>query len=133
MDVLAQIKADHDNVKGLFAKYKAASGAEKTTLAQTLITEMKAHSAAEDASIYADYSKFGLSAASNKQDHAEINKLISGASASDEATVTKAVTTFIAHSDEEESQQWPAIKAKLSAGESDALAKQFVNAKKSAA
>ncbi|EPQ57594.1 hypothetical protein GLOTRDRAFT_127948 [Gloeophyllum trabeum ATCC 11539] len=133
MDVLAQIKADHDNVKSLFAKYKAASGSEKTTLAQTLITEIKAHSAAEDASIYADYAKFGLNAASNKQEHAEINKLVAGASASDDAAVTKAVTTFISHSDEEESQQWPTIKAKLSAGESDALAKQFVNAKKSVA
>ncbi|TFK53967.1 hypothetical protein OE88DRAFT_1654394 [Heliocybe sulcata] len=134
-DVLATIKADHDNVKSLFGKYKAASGSEKTTLAMTLITEMKAHSAAEDASIYADYSKFGLSAASNKQDHAEINKMIADASAacSNEAVVTKAVTTFIAHSDEEESQQWPAIKAKLSSSESASLASQFVNAKKSVA
>ncbi|KZT24255.1 hypothetical protein NEOLEDRAFT_1135422 [Neolentinus lepideus HHB14362 ss-1] len=134
-DVLATIKADHDNVKSLFGKYKAATGSEKVTLALTLISEMKAHSAAEDASIYADYSKFGLNAASNKQEHAEINKLVADAAAasSNDAVVTKAVTTFIAHSDEEESQQWPAIKAKLSASESATLATQFVSAKKSVA
>ncbi|KZT24254.1 hypothetical protein NEOLEDRAFT_1179500 [Neolentinus lepideus HHB14362 ss-1] len=134
-DVLATIKADHDNVKSLFGKYKAATGSEKVTIALTLISEMKAHSAAEDASIYADYSKFGLSAASNKQEHAEINKIIADAAAasSNDAVVTKAVTTFIAHSDEEESQQWPAIKAKLSASESATLAAQFVSAKKSVA
>ncbi|KZT24250.1 hypothetical protein NEOLEDRAFT_450411 [Neolentinus lepideus HHB14362 ss-1] len=134
-DVLATIKADHDNVKSLFGKYKAATGSEKVTLAMTLITEMKAHSAAEDASIYADYSSWGLNAASNKQEHAEINKMLAdaAAAASNDAVVTKAVTTFIAHSDEEENQQWPAIKAKMSASESATLATQFVNAKKSVA
>ncbi|TFK53970.1 hypothetical protein OE88DRAFT_1732709 [Heliocybe sulcata] len=134
-DVLATIKADHDNVKSLFGKYKAATGTEKVTLAKTLIAEIKAHSAAEDASIYADYSKFGLNAASNKQEHAQINKMVADAASasSDDAVVTKAVTTFIAHSDEEESQQWPAIKAKLSSSESASLATQFMSAKKSVA
>ncbi|KZT24252.1 hypothetical protein NEOLEDRAFT_1179498 [Neolentinus lepideus HHB14362 ss-1] len=153
-DVLATIKADHDNVKSLFGKYKAATGSEKVTLAMTLITEMKAHSAAErvlasmDDCSYTDPWRSGMPPSTlttpagvstllptSVKEHAEINKMLAdaAAAASNDAVVTKAVTTFIAHSDEEENQQWPAIKAKMSASESATLATQFVAAKKSVA
>ncbi|KAI0779824.1 hypothetical protein C8Q74DRAFT_1198490 [Fomes fomentarius] len=138
LDVTHEIKLDHDNVRDLFERFQAAvDTAEKATLANTLVREMAIHGDAEEASIYKDYSVLGLgdSAEHNKEEHAEIKELIYKAdttSVSDaqyDEVITQAVTTFLTHAKEEEDEQHPIIREKLSPEDSDKLARTFLKAR----
>ncbi|KZT24249.1 hypothetical protein NEOLEDRAFT_1179495 [Neolentinus lepideus HHB14362 ss-1] len=102
-DVLATIKADHDNVKSLFGK---AAAAAKFDIAETLIAEMKAHSATEDVSTLTTPSLISTlpptsaSLGHDAEEHVEINKMLADAAAApiNDAVINKAASTFIAHS-----------------------------------
>ncbi|KAI0373411.1 hypothetical protein BV20DRAFT_735039 [Pilatotrama ljubarskyi] len=158
LEVTKEIKIDHDNVRDLFDRFKAATDLkEKAILANTLVREMAIHGDAEcvrvpahsdefgtdgpihrEVSVYNDYSALGLgdTAAHNKEEHAEIKRLVEAA---DKTSVEKpeytdvierAVTTFLTHAKEEEDDQHPLIRAKLSPEDNDKLARAFLKARK---
>ncbi|KAI0775648.1 hypothetical protein BD413DRAFT_652053 [Trametes elegans] len=138
LEVTREIKLDHDNVRDLFARFKAATDLkEKATLANTLVREMSIHGDAEDLSVYNDYSALGLgdTAAHNKEEHAEIKRLVLAADKTSvdkpefSAVIERAVNTFLTHAKEEEDDQHPVIRQKLSAEESDKLARTFLKAR----
>ena len=61
LDVMTEIKLDHDNVRDLYARFKAATDKDqKRAIANTLIREMSVHGDAEEMSIYKEYARLGL-------------------------------------------------------------------------
>lgn len=63
LDVGTEIKIDHDNVRDLHSRYKAATDkAQKWAIANTLVREMAIHGDAEELSVYKEYPRFGLTA-----------------------------------------------------------------------
>ncbi|TFK54664.1 hypothetical protein OE88DRAFT_1653090 [Heliocybe sulcata] len=139
LDVLEEIKLDHDNVRDLWSRYQTATTRdEKAVIANTLIREMAVHGDAEEISVYNDYAKLGIASTAdhNKEEHHEIKKLVyeadsaSTKSADYDAVLGKAVNAFITHAGEEERDQFPTIKAKLTPEENDRLARDFLKARK---
>lgn len=131
LDVVHEIKVDHNNVRDLFERYKAASDlAEKTAIANTLIREMAIHGDAEEVSVYNEYSalNLGSTAVHNKEEHAEIKRLVYDADAARmnspeyDGVLEKAVTAFLTHAKEEEDEQLPLIRSKLTPEENDVSA-----------
>ncbi|KAI0780639.1 hypothetical protein BD413DRAFT_463165 [Trametes elegans] len=138
LDVTHEIKLDHDNVRDLFERYKAATDLkEKATIANTLIREMAVHGDAEEVSVYNDYAALGLgdTAAHNKEEHAEIKRLVYDADATRvskaeyDDVLQRAVAAFVTHAQEEEDEQLPLIRQKLSPEENDKLARAFLKAR----
>ncbi|KAI0655929.1 hypothetical protein C8Q70DRAFT_922774 [Cubamyces menziesii] len=139
LDVTKEIKIDHDNVRDLFDRFKAATDLkQKVILANTLVREMAIHGDAEEASVYNDYSVLGLgdTAAHNKEEHEEIKRLVldAGKTSVDKpeygTVIERAVTTFLTHAKEEEDEQHPIMRARLSPENSDKLARTFLKARK---
>ncbi|KAI0372953.1 hypothetical protein BV20DRAFT_939052 [Pilatotrama ljubarskyi] len=138
LDVTHEIKIDHDNVRDLFDRYKSATDLnEKTTIANTLIREMAIHGDAEEISVYNDYGALGLgdTASHNKEEHAEIKKLVYDADATRmtkaeyDEVLQKAVTAFLTHAKEEEDEQHPLIRQKLTPEQNDKIARAFLKAR----
>lgn len=128
LDVAHEIKVDHNNVRDLFQRYTAASDpADKTAIANTLIREMAIHGDAEEVSVYNEYSalSLGSTAVHNKEEHAEIKRLVYDADAARvdspgyDGVLEKAVTAFLTHAKEEEDEQLPLIVSKLTPEEND--------------
>ncbi|CAL1694843.1 unnamed protein product [Somion occarium] len=141
-DITNEIIIDHNNVRDLFSRYKSASDlALKTKIAYTLIQEIMIHGNAEEASVYKRFKEFGMSDAAEQdiEDHHEINKLLGDAKVVDpsestfDQTLSRAVTLFMEHSDEEENAQLNKIAEQIEPEESDKLAKEFLAARKVAA
>ncbi|RPD63892.1 hypothetical protein L227DRAFT_365415 [Lentinus tigrinus ALCF2SS1-6] len=139
LDVTHEIKLDHDNVRDLFERFRAASDRdEKATLANTLIREMAIHGDAEELSVYNDYSVLGLgdTAAHNKEEHHEIKQLVHKADTTSvgspqyDEVISQAVTTFLTHAKEEEDEQHPIMRERLSPQDNDKLARAFLKARK---
>ncbi|KAH8800547.1 hypothetical protein DL96DRAFT_1699255 [Flagelloscypha sp. PMI_526] len=134
-----QIAVDHDNVRDLFRRFKAEQDkTQQAILANTLIREMAIHSDSEEISVYNDLGKYGLGniAAHNREEHAEVKKLVYAA---DDASIDQgdyvaimsaAVEGFLDHAGEEERDQLPKLVEKLSAEENDALAREFLKARR---
>ncbi|KAI0811209.1 hypothetical protein BC629DRAFT_1038401 [Irpex lacteus] len=141
LDVTHEVKLDHDNVRDLFERYKTATSdaTQKKSIANTLIREMAVHGDAEEISLYNEYKRLGLGDAEehNKEEHAEVKRAVYDAdthpfnSPDYDTVLAKAVTTFIDHAREEEEQQFPVLKSKLTPEESDKLAREFLKARKS--
>jgi len=138
LDVCNEIKLDHDNVRDLFRRFKAStSDQEKRAIANTLIREMAIHSDAEEVSVYNHFASVGLgdTAEHNKEEHAEVKKLLYEADATDAAhenydeILSRAVTAFIEHAKEEEDVQFSKIRAAISPSDNDKLAKEFLAAR----
>ncbi|KAI0334958.1 hypothetical protein GY45DRAFT_1241404 [Cubamyces sp. BRFM 1775] len=139
LDVTKEIRIDHDNVRDLFDRFKAATDLkEKAILANTLVREMAIHGDAEEVSVYNDYSALGLgdTAAHNKEEHAEIKRLVLDADKTSvdkpeyDSVIERAVTTFLTHAKEEEDEQHPIMRERLSPQDSDKLARAFLKARK---
>ncbi|KZT63666.1 hypothetical protein DAEQUDRAFT_770409 [Daedalea quercina L-15889] len=140
LDVTREIKLDHDNVRELFQRYKTTTDAPtKKAIANTIIREITVHSDAEEASVYNDYATVGLGsvATHNKEEHAEVKRLVSAAGAHGfdksgyDDVLTKAFTAFDTHAREEETDQHPTLRQKLSAEDSDRIARAFLRARTS--
>ncbi|KZT70423.1 hypothetical protein DAEQUDRAFT_810601 [Daedalea quercina L-15889] len=138
LDVTTEIKLDHDNVRELFQRYKSTTdAATKRAIANTLLREIAVHSDAEEASVYNDYAAVGLGsvATHNKEDHAAVKRLVSAAGAHgfDKAgyddVLAKAFAAFDTHAREEETDQLPTLRQKLSAQDSDRIARAFLRAR----
>ncbi|KAI0675012.1 hypothetical protein C8Q78DRAFT_1010010 [Trametes maxima] len=138
-DVTKEIKLDHDNVRDLFDMFKAAADLkQKAALANTLIREMTIHGDAEEISVYNDYSVVGLgdAAVHNQEEHAEIKQLLTAAGKTTvdkpeyTSVIERAVTAFLTHAKEEEDEQHPLLRNKLSAQDNDRLARAFLKARK---
>ncbi|KDQ57006.1 hypothetical protein JAAARDRAFT_69977 [Jaapia argillacea MUCL 33604] len=139
LDVAHEIKLDHDNVRDLWSRFQASSDKnERAVLANTLVREMAVHGDAEEVSIYNDYSNLGLGGEveHNKEEHAEIKKLVDRADSASinhseyDAVVGKAVNAFLTHAGEEENDQLNKIRTKLSPEDNHKLAVQFLKARK---
>ncbi|KAL0573646.1 hypothetical protein V5O48_008318 [Marasmius crinis-equi] len=138
LDVAREIILDHDNVRDLFERFKVAANVEeKVIIANTLIREIAIHSDAEEMSLYDYMGNYGLgqSAAHNREEHAEVKQLVYVALDAQvdrpdfEEIITRAVTTFLQHSQEEETQQLPQLVAALTPDQNDALAREFLGAR----
>ncbi|KAH9857188.1 hypothetical protein C2E23DRAFT_865769 [Lenzites betulinus] len=138
LDVTHEIKLDHDNVRDLFERYQATTDhKQKVDIANTLIREMAVHGDAEEVSVYNDYTALSLgdAAAHNKTEHAEIKRLVYDADATRatkpeyDDVLRRAVAAFIAHAQEEEDEQLPLIRSKLSAEQNDKVARAFLKAR----
>ena len=110
------------------SRYKqTADQDQKRAIANTLIREMAIHGDAEEISVYNDYAALGLgdTAKHNKEEHAEVKRAVYDADATsmsrdDYGTVLeKAGNTFLTHAKEEEDEQHPLIRQKLSPEEND--------------
>ncbi|KDQ61079.1 hypothetical protein JAAARDRAFT_204844 [Jaapia argillacea MUCL 33604] len=139
LDVTHEIKLDHDNVRDLWSRYQQATTRDnKAVLANTLIREMAVHGDAEEVSIYNDYARLGLpgTAEHNKEEHAEIKKLVYAADSAStkseeyDEVLGRAVNAFLEHAGEEEGDQFGKIKEALDAEENHSLAVQFLQARK---
>ncbi|KAI8993762.1 hypothetical protein BD414DRAFT_513444 [Trametes punicea] len=139
LDVTKEIKIVHDNVRDLFDRFKAATDLkEKAILANTLVREMAIHGDAEEVSVYNDYSALGLgdTAAHNKEEHAEIKRLVHSADTTSvdkpeyTSVIERAVTAFLTHAKEEEDDQHPIMRDRLSPEDNDKLARAFLKARK---
>lgn len=142
------------NLNSIDARYKNETNSEtKVTIANTLIREMAIHGDAEyvwlslffissahsllayrEVSVYNHFPSLGLgdTEAHNKEEHAEIKKLVYKADTTStshdnyDQVLIKAVTTFISHAQEEENDQFPKIKASLTPEASDVGVVAFV-------
>ncbi|KAH9855244.1 hypothetical protein C2E23DRAFT_866859 [Lenzites betulinus] len=141
LDVTKEIKIDHDNIRDLFDRFQATTDLkQKATLANTMMREIAIHSEAEDNSVYNEYGALGLAdaVAHNKEDHAQIKRLTDAADKASfddsdyTAVVERAVTTFLAHAKQEEDEQHPRMREKLSPQRSDDLARAFLKVRKAA-
>jgi hemerythrin superfamily protein len=56
-DVIQMLRDDHKLVRGLFAKYEKAEGAEKAAIARQVIRELDVHAAVEEKLIYPAFRK----------------------------------------------------------------------------
>ncbi|KAI0040785.1 hypothetical protein FA95DRAFT_823786 [Auriscalpium vulgare] len=139
LNVVDEIKLDHNNVRDLFERFKAAHGKdERAVIANTLIREMSVHGEAEEISVYNEFPKYGLGdvVGHNKQEHADIKRLVYEADVtpashdSYDDVVTRAVTTFLEHAGEEEADQLAKLQNQVSAEESDRLAREFLAARR---
>lgn len=100
---------------------------QKGMIANTLIREMAVHGDAEEISVYNDYGTLGLGdcAVHNKEEHAEIKRLVYDADATRlgkadyDSVLERAVTAFLTHAKEEEDEQLPLIRQKLTPEEND--------------
>ncbi|KZT74106.1 hypothetical protein DAEQUDRAFT_660867 [Daedalea quercina L-15889] len=138
LDVTQEIKLDHDNVRELFERYKSTTdAATKKAIANTLIREMAIHSDAEEVTVYNDYATIGLGdvATHNKEEHAEVKRLVYAADshgfgeADYDDVLAKAVTAFDTHAHEEENDQLPVLRQKLSTEDNDRIARAFLKAR----
>jgi len=137
LNVATEIKLDHDNVRDLFERFQATSNTEeKASITNTLIREMAIHSDAEEISVYPQLGKYGLgdTAEHNKEEHAEVKALVLEAERSakgdaGDQVLSRAVTAFLSHASEEETDQLPLLVQKLTPAENDALARSFLAAR----
>ncbi|KAH9930884.1 uncharacterized protein B0H18DRAFT_929974 [Fomitopsis serialis] len=138
LDITREIKLDHDNVRELFDRYKTATDPKtKKAVANTLIREMAVHSDAEEVTVYNDYAAVGLGdvATHNKEDHAEVKKLVYAADSHGfgkpdyDDVLAKAVTAFDTHAREEETDQLPTLRQKLSPEDNDRIVRAFLKAR----
>ncbi|TFY76954.1 hypothetical protein EWM64_g7058 [Hericium alpestre] len=139
LDTATEIRIDHDNVRELFERYQSASSKdEKAVIANTLVREMAIHGDAEEISVYNELPRLGLgpTVEHNKEEHAEIKRLVYSADSTPtdsenyDEVVTHAVQTFIQHAEEEEIDQLPVIKKKVSEEDNDKMARSFLYARK---
>ncbi|EMD38246.1 hypothetical protein CERSUDRAFT_93778 [Gelatoporia subvermispora B] len=136
LEVGREIKLDHDNVRDLFDRYKAASGHdEKVALANTLIREMAVHSDAESTASATPPRTIRLRTR-DSEEHAEVKKLVYGADATSfskpeyDELLSRAVTGFLSYAKEEEDDQLPQLRNNLTPEQSDKLARDFLKARK---
>lgn len=138
LDVTQEIKKDHDNVRDLFDRYKAATDLhEKKLIANTLIREMSIHGDAEEVSVYNDYHGAGLedTVRHNKEEHADVKKKIFKAehafasSDSYDGVLADAVEAFLAHAVEEETAQFPQLLEMWTPEQNDQIARAFLKAR----
>ncbi|KAI0781893.1 hypothetical protein C8Q75DRAFT_728365 [Abortiporus biennis] len=138
LDVTREIKVDHDNVRDLFERYKAATDInEKRVIANTLVREMAIHGDSEEIAVYNHFESFGLgnTAEHNKEEHAQVKKAVYEADSANiesgdyDSIITKAVTTFLEHAQEEEEEQFSKIQEALTPEQSDKLAREFLKAR----
>jgi len=142
LDIVTEIRLDHDNVRDLFERFKASEGdiQQQRKIANTLVREMAIHSDAEEVSLYNVYEQHGHEDWSqhDKEEHAEVKKALYQAEADSlteetaaqyAQTLGKAVEMFISHAEEEENDQLPKLSKMLTRNQSDEAARDFLKAR----
>ncbi|BGP20176.1 hypothetical protein JCM10213_000739 [Rhodosporidiobolus nylandii] len=160
IDVYSEIVVDHNNVKDLYARYKAATSTEeKSTLVNTIIHELAMHSEAEEVSVYNVLEAKGLTKESDllRKEHQELEEVLysvdwTKVDSAELAPITlssllspfsrrsdlllspaefeRAVELFIVHSSREEDEVLKDLESKISPEENDKLARDFLAVRK---
>ncbi|GAA5869491.1 hypothetical protein JCM3774_001466 [Rhodotorula dairenensis] len=134
-DVYSEIVVDHNNVKDLYHRYKAASGKdERATLVNTIIREIALHSEAEEIGVYNVLESKGFAKESKefRDEHEQLEKVlysVDWTKIDDPDFASKfeqAIDLFIHHSNREEDDVLKSLKAQLTAEENSKLATDFV-------
>jgi len=141
LNILDEIKIDHNNIKDLWARYKSATSEdEKGIIRNTMIREIAVHSEAEEVTVYNNVDHdVGKDAGKHLRDeHQALEEVLysvdmgSVTDTNDDAKLSQAIKMFLEHSAEEETEPGylAQLSKSLSAEENDALAKKFLAARK---
>ncbi len=144
MDVIDLLIADHNRVRGLFSRYRAANGngdtKSATALASVIIEELNVHMAAEENVLYSSVKERAEKIASDvdegvEEHHVakvligEIEKLEPG-SDTWVAKMTVLVESVEHHVDEEEDELFPSVRSSTQASWREELGQQLESEKK---
>ncbi|HEX2698677.1 MAG TPA: hemerythrin domain-containing protein [Acidimicrobiales bacterium] len=128
MDALALLTADHNRVRGLFARFQEAEKADDTALlaqlGQTIITELEVHATIEEEIFYPEVSaandEIRETVTEGIEEHGVVKTLaeeIASLQPGDEVWVAKCkvmIENVEHHAEEEESELFPAVRKALS-------------------
>jgi iron-sulfur cluster repair protein YtfE (RIC family) len=139
MDSISLLTADHNRVRGLFARFKEAEQAEDATtmasLAEQIATELEVHTRIEEEIFYPEVRKgsdeLGDTVAEGVEEHHVVDVLLDEVrdlTPGDEAWVAK-MTVMIEnvehHASEEESEMFPSVRSAFSADDLAAQAERL--------
>jgi hemerythrin superfamily protein len=133
MDALHLLTADHNRVRGLFTRFRAAEEAKDTAemalLAEQISSELEVHTSIEEEIFYpaVDVGEIHGTVAESLEEH-HVVKVLLGEIASltpdDDAWTAKMkvlIENVEHHAEEEESQMFPQVRKQLAAGRLDEL------------
>jgi len=132
--IFADLKADHDRHRDLLERIAIAKGEDRSSLFETFRTEVAAHAAAEEESLYATMlAKPDLrdDARHSVSEHKEIDDFLGELSKTDvgsgdwSSRFDAMRKRYEHHIDEEEEEMFPAAAEGLSSDETTRLAKVF--------
>lgn len=132
--IFKDLKADHDKHRAMFAALEKAKGDDRREQFEALRTELQAHAAAEEESLYATMlAKPDLrdDARHSVSEHKEIDDFLGELMEKDidskewTETFGKLQHRYFHHIDEEEEEMFPEASKELSAEEEKRLAKVF--------
>lgn len=143
MDALALLTADHNRVRGLFTRFRAAHEKEDDTamveLAGKVFDELEVHTTIEEEIFYPAIhdasSEIGETVDEGVQEHHVVKVLMSELgeveAASDEwvAKMMVLIENVEHHAEEEESEMFPNVRSELSADDLSALATRLEDRK----
>jgi hemerythrin superfamily protein len=143
MDAIELLKADHDEVRGLFEQFRQAQEAEDTDrmreLQERIFTELEAHTRIEEDIFYpavreTDEEELGEDVDEGLQEHHVVKVLMR------EIESVSGDDTFVAkmkvlmenvehHAEEEETEMFPEVREKMAPGRLEELGAQLQAAK----
>ena len=135
MDALTLLIADHNRVRGLFARFKSAKESDDTaalsTLATEIITDLQVHTSIEETLFYPwvrDLSKdVKETVTEGVEEHHVVKTLIEEIQALEPgqeqwtAKMTVLIENVEHHADEEEEELFPSVRSKTSAADREAM------------
>jgi len=144
MDAVALLTADHNRVRGLFARFKAAHEAEDTAamteIVATCFTELEVHTGIEEEIFYPrvkeTYEEVSELVDEGLQEHHIVDVLMEEMQAMEPGTdewvakFTVLMENVEHHAEEEESELFPPLRSKLGADVLNPLAEELEAAKK---
>ncbi|KAK0559511.1 hypothetical protein OC861_006621 [Tilletia horrida] len=145
LDLLREIKVDHDNIRYLKDSFDAAAKDTDDKLmgriAATMVREAAIHSDSEEMSVYKALDAHDLHAVAEhdrkehqevKQAFAKVDRMLMLGADIDELrqAVTEASSLFLHHAKDEEETQLPKLMEKISKGDMVELTKNFLGDRK---
>jgi hemerythrin superfamily protein len=139
MDALALLTADHNRVRGLFARFKTAKEsddlAEMTTLATKILTELEVHTTIEEEIFYPELQDLNDeihdSITEGFEEHHAAKAVMAEIAAMEPNTedwaakVTVLIEQVEHHAGEEESDLFPPVRSNTSAEQRESLAERL--------
>ena len=144
MDALALLTADHNRVRGLFARFKKAKESDDTQslseLATEIINELKVHTAIEETEFYPSVKDISddteETVTEGVEEHNVVKTLIDEIQSLEPgqdqwaAKMTVLIENVEHHADEEEEDLFPKVRSNTSAEDRKALGERLEQAKK---
>ncbi|KAK0529170.1 hypothetical protein OC834_003307 [Tilletia horrida] len=146
LDLMREIRVDHDNIRDLRERFDAAHKENDHTMmgriAATMTQEASLHSDGEELSVYKSLDANGLHplAEKDREDHnkvktafSKVDKLLMSMTSPDMEELSRCVCEasdlFIKHAKDEEEIDYPQLLKKLSEQDNEALAREFLKAR----